>query len=248
MHTHSHEQRKSIKNTRLFDDSPPQGRGHQKRRFAAFAFQKYDFKLNHQKHELFWCIFLLLVMCLAIWKPWPSKISDTWAILLAIEWELARCRARDTKKRHKHVQKWALKWNHTFGRPAVAQRIASRLLFGGTNRRKESCFWHFFNCFWLHPWLFGGPLARFRCLAWLEIENPSCFWTKFRTTLILLIKMKQISVDELFCQKHSTFWLLELSSAVEARFASFLWAKSKSRRFLRGSRLNFPRAFDAFWW
>jgi len=53
VHTHSHEQRKSIKNTRLFDDSPPQGRGHQKRRFAAFAFQKYDFKLKHQKHELF---------------------------------------------------------------------------------------------------------------------------------------------------------------------------------------------------
>ena len=127
---------------------------------------------------------------------------------------------RYKKKRQKHVQKWALKWNHTFGRPAVAQRIASRLLFGGTNRRKESCFWHFFNCFWLHPWVFGGPLARFRCLAWLEIENPSCFLNKISYTLILLIFMSKISVYDLFCQKHDTFWLLELSSAGSERFPS----------------------------
>ena len=109
------------------------------------------------------------------------------------------------KKRQKHVQKWVLKRNHTFGRPAVAQRIASRLLFGGTNRRKESCFWHFFNCFWLHPWVFGVPLARFRCLAWLEIENPSCFLNKISYTLILRMKISQIRVDDLFCQKHNTF-------------------------------------------
>ena len=88
--------------------------------------------------------------------------------------------------------------------------------------------------FWMFP----------NCLTWLEIENPSCFWTKFWTTLILLIKMKQISVDDLFCQKHETFWLLELSSAVEARFASFLWAKSKSRRF----RVVQPTRPTSFLW
>ena len=82
------------------------------------------------------------------------------------------------------------------------------------------------------------------CLAWLEIENPVCLWTKFRATLILLIKMSKISVYDSFCQKHNTFWLLELSSAVEARFASFLWAKSKSRRF----RVVQPTRFTSFLW
>ena len=48
-----------------------------------------------------------------------------------------------TNYSQKHVQKWALKWNRTFGQQGVAQRIASCLILGGRNQRKRTCFYYF---------------------------------------------------------------------------------------------------------